>query len=326
MEHGHLPTFSVVIAAYQAAAFVGRAVRSALDQEPPPIEVIVGDDGSTDDLSGALAPFGSAVRCVRIEHAGEAAAKNAAAAVVTGDFLAFLDADDRFLPGRLAAIGRLAAERPEVDVITTDAHLVHDGRVVGRCYTDEHRFAEHDQRKAILARNFVFGLAAVRRARFEEVGGFDPEVAYTTDWDLWVRLVLSGSVVALVPEVLAEYHLHDASMSARRAAMSRGRLQTLARAAARADLTDGERAVVVEAMRVERAKLARHELSDALAGGGAGDARRAACAVAVSSGHSPLLRLKALMAAVAPAVAARRVRSDHERSFTTVGDRRLPRP
>jgi GT2 family glycosyltransferase len=94
---------------------------------------------------------------------------------------------------------------PTLDVITTDAHLVHAGEIVGRCYGPGHSFASTDQRTAILRGNFVFGLAAVRRTRFAEIGGFDPAVDYTTDWDLWIRLVFTGSRIGLVDEPLAEY-------------------------------------------------------------------------------------------------------------------------
>jgi glycosyltransferase involved in cell wall biosynthesis len=319
------PTFSVLIAAYESAGFIHDAVQSALDQEPPPLELIVGDDGSTDDLAGALAPFGTAVRVVRIEHAGEAAAKNAAAAAATGHFLAFLDADDRFLPGRLAAIGQLAAEEPDLDVITTDAYLVHDGRVLDRCYGPGHAFAPADQRSAILRTNFVLGLSAVRRSRFVEVGGFDTSVLYTTDWELWIRLIFSGSRVGIVPKPLAEYRLHGASMSARRAAMSRGRLDTLARAAARSDLSDGERAILEETRRREQARLAREMLKQELSNGTRSSARRRALRLLVSADQPFATRLKALASLLAPGTVSRQLQAEDARSFVTVGDRRLQR-
>jgi glycosyltransferase involved in cell wall biosynthesis len=319
------PSFSVIIAAYQAAAFVGDAVRSALDQDPPPLEVIVGDDGSTDDLRGALAEFGSQIRCVRIDHAGEAAAKNAAAAAAVGDFLAFLDADDRFLPGRLATLGAFAAQHPDVDIITTDAYLVHKGEIVGRCYGDGHRFASSNQREAILQRNFVLGLAGVKRPRFADVGGFDTSILYTTDWDLWLRLIFTGSRVALIPEPLGEYRLHADAASTRRAAMSRGRLETLSRAAARTDLTAREREILDENRRRELAVLAREELRETLLGVSPTRARREAARIVVSSHQPASIRIKALAALIAPGVARRQLQGAGKRSFVTVGDRRLPR-
>jgi glycosyltransferase involved in cell wall biosynthesis len=318
------PRFSVVIAAYQAAGFIGVAVRSALEQVPPPHEVIVADDGSTDDLAAALVGFGDAVHVVRITHGGEAAAKNAGAGVATGDFIAFLDADDRFLPGRLAALSTLAVARPELDVITTDAYLIHDGEIVGRCYGPGHRFASGDQRTAILQRNFVLGLSAVRRSRFAEVGGFDPTVEYTTDWELWMRLILSGSEVGFIDEPLAEYRLHAGSMSARRAAMSRGRLTSLARAEARTDLSVDERATLAETRRTEEARLRRDELKERLLDSPPSGARRAALRVAVAPRQSLSARLKSVVALGVPGLVSRRLRASERGSFVTVGDRRLP--
>jgi len=319
------PTFSVVVAAYNAAATIGDAVRSALEQEPPPLEIVVGDDESTDDLTGALAVFGDAVRVVRIEHGGEGAAKNAAARLARGDFLAFLDADDRFLPGRISALSALARERPDVDILTTDAYLVYRDRRLGRCYGEGHAFADVDQRTAILRGNFILGLSAVRRTRFLEVGGFDPTVAYTVDWELWMRLILSGSRAALIDEPLAEYRLDASSMSARRAEMSRGRLDSLARAARRDDLTTEELEVLAATRRSEQERLVREELRAALAREDVPAARRAAVRLLRASGQSVPTRLKALASAVAPAAASRRIRREDEETFVTVGDRRLPR-
>lgn len=318
-----MPTFSVVIAAYQAAEVIGTAIASALEQEPPPLEVIVGDDGSTDDLAGAVAPFASAVRVVRIEHGGEAAAKNAAAGAATGDVLAFLDADDRFLPGRLAAIAARFDEDPTLDAVTTDAWLVHGGEVLGRCYGEQHRFVADDQRVAILRRNFVLGLAAIRRPVFDALGGFDPTIRHTTDWDLWVRLIHGGSRVGFIDEPLAEYRLHPASMSANRAAMSRGRLETLARALSRGGLTDEERAVALESQRLERAVLRWEELKAALRDGRS--VRPAAARVVTGPDHPLAARAKAALALAAPRLVARQQRSATGDGFETVGGRRLAR-
>lgn len=314
-----------MIAAYQAADFIPDAIRSALDQVPAPHEVVVADDGSTDELADALAPFGAAVQLTRIPHGGEAAAKNAGAAGATGDFIAFLDADDRFLPGRLAALSALALAQPELDVITTDAYLVHEGAIVGRCYGPGHRFVDGDQRTAILQRNFVLGLSAVRRSRFTEVGGFDPTVEYTTDWELWMRLILSGSRVGFIDEPLAEYRLHASSMSARRAAMARGRLASLARAEARTDLSPGERTTLEASKRAEGIRLAREELKEALLLGPPSTARRAALRLVASNDQALETRAKSLAALLLPGLVANRLRAADRDSFMTVGDRRLRR-
>src|SRR5206468_2811881 len=85
------------------------------------------------------------------------------ASVVTSDFVAILDADDVYFPERLEALGELAAARPDLDILTSDAYLELNGRRIRRCYEGGWTFEVEDQRRAILERNFIFGLAAVRR-------------------------------------------------------------------------------------------------------------------------------------------------------------------
>lgn len=320
-----MTTFSVVIAAYQAADVVGAGVQSALEQSPPPLEVIVSDDGSTDDLAGALSGFGSAVRMTRIEHGGEAAAKNAGASLATGDFLAFLDADDRFLPGRLQAFGELLSGDSGPDVITTDAFLVHNGAAFGRAYGEGYRFVHEGQREAIMHRNFVLGNAAIRRSRFLEVGGFDPAIRYTTDWDLCIRLILSGARVAYIDKPLAEYHVHPGSMSANRIAMSEGRLDTIRKTAQRSDLSAQERKALESARESEEVRLAREVMKLALLEHRIQDARLAAREVFRSRRQPLKARAKGgLVFLVAPLI-SRLHRLTHRGTFATVGDQRFKR-
>jgi GT2 family glycosyltransferase len=298
------PTFSVVIAAYQAAAFVGAAVESALAQTRPPFEVIVSDDGSTDDVAGALEAWRDRIVLLRNVHGGEAAAKNAGAAAAAGEFVVLLDADDVYLPGRLEALGELAAARPDLDILTTDACLEVAGEVVRRCYTDSWPFPVDDQRGAILARNFVFGHAAVRRERLLAVGGFDPAMG-VPDWECWIRLVLAGARVGLVAEPLSRYRLRESGLSSDRLAHSRAYVAALEKTRGHPGLTVGEREKITEALRLRRRELAQEEAEAALLEGRA-DARRRAAKVALAGGAPLLTRAKATLAAVAP-WAARRV-------------------
>src|SRR5438046_1126481 len=95
------PDFSVVIPAYNAAATIGDAVESALTQTLAPHEVIVCDDGSTDDLDGALSPYRNRIVLIIKKNGGEGSAKATASAAATGDFVVVLDADDVFAAERL---------------------------------------------------------------------------------------------------------------------------------------------------------------------------------------------------------------------------------
>jgi GT2 family glycosyltransferase len=310
LEPAKAPTFSVVIAAYQAAGFAGEAVESALAQTSPPLEVIVSDDGSTDDLAAALAPWRDRIVLLRNEHRGEAAAKNAGATAAAGEFVVLLDADDVYLPERLEALGELAAARPDLDLLTTDAFLEVAGEVVRRCYTDSWPFPVDDQRGAILARNFVFGHAAVRRGRLLAVGGFDPAMG-VPDWECWIRLVLAGARVGLVPEPLSRYRLRETGLSSDRRAHLRAYVTALEKTERHPGLTPAERDGVTTGLRLRRRQLEHEEAETALLEGRA-DARRRAARIALTSGSSPATRAKAALAAVAPG-AARRVLARRER-------------
>lgn len=300
---GRQPSFSVIIAAYQAAEFVGDAIRSALDQTLPPFEVIVCDDGSTDGTDRVVESFDRPVRLVRRGNGGEGAAKDTAARAAEGDFVVLLDADDLWLPSRLAALAELAGSRPDLDILTTDAWMVAGERRVGRVYHEGWRFAVSDQPLAILERNFVFGGAAVRREALLAAGGFDPAARWTADWECWIRMIVAGARVGLDDRPLALYRLHEGALSSNRARLLRGRVRTLEKAR-RLALDARERAALERsidhhdrAALVEEARQAAR-LREA-------DARRLSWEVARDRRFDSVTRLKAAAAALSPMIAAR---------------------
>jgi hypothetical protein len=298
------PTFSVVIAAYQAAGTVAEAIESALGQSRRPSEVVVCDDGSTDGTPAVLEAFGGSIRTFRQPNGGESSAKNAAVRAARGDYVVVLDADDLFLPRRIEAMAWLAEQRPDLDILTTDAVVEADGLPVRRAYHEGWRFPAADQRAAILDRNFVFGLCAVRRKRWLQSGGFDEDLALTADWEFWQRLILGGSAVGLVDVPLARYRLTSGTLSSDRVRLVQARLEVLARAAARPDLSRGERRVVARAQRRERADLRARLAAAALTGGGR--PRLRAAAVVLGRGSRPRARFGALVAVASPVLARRR--------------------
>jgi glycosyltransferase involved in cell wall biosynthesis len=307
LERGHVPTFSVIVVAFQAAETVGEAVESALAQTLPPHEVIVCDDGSTDDLEGALRPFGSRIRFLRQEHRGVGAARRTATAAASGEFLVVLDADDAFEPTRLEALGDAAAARPDLDVLTTDAVYEVDGVAVHRCYSSAAEFEIAEQRRAILLRNFIFGAAAVRRSRLLEIGGYDGTFLRLEDWDCWIRLLLSGSAAGLVHEPLYRYRIRRGSLSWDRRAGLRQRIAMLERVRTNPHLRSEERPLLEHAIAVTRSRALAEEAEEALLGARP-DARRLLVSVAAARGTSARMRAAAVAALVAPGLAARRLR------------------
>jgi len=305
------PTFSVVIAAYQAAGTIGDAIESALAQTHPPVEIIVSDDGSSDDLDGALAPYRERIVVLRNEHRGPGAARNAALRRATGEFVAILDADDVFEPGRLAALAGLAKSRPELDILATDAVLERVGKDVGRFYREDFRFPEANQRREILRRCFVCA-PAVRRARLESVGGFDEswEIAIAEDWDCWLRAILDGARAGFVPEPLLRYRLGETNLTGNPVRSRRARVRVMEKAAARPDLSADERRYLARALAIRRWQLVEAELAEGVATEDR-ETRGAAFAFAWRRGISMRVRAKAAAYALSPRLTTRALRRRH---------------
>jgi glycosyltransferase involved in cell wall biosynthesis len=209
------PTVSVVIPAYNHARYLAEAVESALGQTLPAVEVIVVDDGSTDETPQVLARHRARVRIVRQANRGVSAARNAGASLAQGDLLAFLDADDVWLPQKLEAQAARFADDPELGLVHCAVEDIDaEGRALRTC-TDgmEGRVAEE---MLLFRRAVILGGgsgAVVTRARFHETGGFDESLGTSADWDLHHRIARRAPV-GFVPRVLLRYRVHGANMHA----------------------------------------------------------------------------------------------------------------
>jgi hypothetical protein len=300
------PTFAIVITAYEAAGTIAAAVESALAQTRPAEELIVVDDGSNDDLAGALVPYMDRIELVRRENGGGAAARNTGAEAARSDFMAVLDADDAYRPRRLEAIAALAEQRPELDLVTTDARLLAQGKPVGTFATFT-PFIWENQRTAIFWTCFVGGWPAVRLSRLDSIGGFDEQMRIAYDWDCWLRCILDGGGAGFVDEPYYDYVLHQGSLSASRAPSLWERARLLEKAAANPSLRDEERPELERALRMHRSRAVDAETQAAVYGEGerAGLAR-----LAVAPRLESRARLGAALGFLAPPLARRLVHED----------------
>jgi len=300
------PSFAIVITAYEAAGTIAAAVDSALAQTRPAEELIVVDDGSNDDLAAALAPYMDRIQLVRRENGGGAAARNTGAEAARSDFMAVLDADDAYHPRRLEAIAALADERPELDLVTTDARLLAQGKAVGTfaTYTP---FVWENQRTAIFWTCFVGGWPAIRLSRLEAIGGFDEQMRIAYDWDCWLRCILDGAGAGFVEDPYYDYVLHQGSLSASRAPSLWERARLLEKAQDNPNLREDERPELKRALRMHRSRAVDAETQAALYGGGgqAGLAR-----LALAPRLEPRVRLGAALGFLAPPLARRLVHED----------------
>jgi glycosyltransferase involved in cell wall biosynthesis len=302
LEPGPAPTFSVVVAAHDAAGTISEAVKSAIAQTLPPLEVIVVDDGSTDGTRDALEPYLERIVYIRKQRGGAASARNAALEQARGDFLAVLDADDAYLPGRLDALTHLAVVRPDLDILCTDAFLEVERRP-GGTFSEVCAFAITDQRSAILERCFCVA-PAYRRTTLLDAGGFDESLRTGSDWECVIRLLYRGAVAGAVNEPLYRYRLHDRSLTSDRVRTLRDRVGLLERVGQTTGLDNRERVVLANSLSAQRAYLGLTEAEAALRSRSR-DARRRAIAAARMPRVALRSRAAFLAAAVAPEAAAR---------------------
>jgi hypothetical protein len=317
-----VPTFSVVIAAHDAAGTIGEAVESALGQTLPPLEVIVVDDGSTDGTMAALESYLDRIVWIRKERGGAASARNAALEHAHGDFLAVLDADDAYLPERLEALTELAVERPDLDILCTDAFLEVERRPA-KTFSEGCAFEIVDQRAAILERCFCIA-PAYRRTTLIDAGGFDESLRTGSDWECVIRLVFSGAGAGAVDEPLYRYRLHDRSLTSDRVRTLRERIALLEQVGQVTTLDKRERVVLATSLAEQRAYLALTEAESALRSR-SHDARRRALAAARMPAVSLRSRVAVLAAAVAPEAAARALERREARRGHSRLRRTLPR-
>lgn len=208
------PRVSVVIPAYNAAWCLRRAIDSALAQTFDSREIVVIDDGSDDDTPAVLASYGTRIRALRQQNAGLSRARNAGITAARGRYVAFLDADDWWLPGKLERQVALLDADPGLVFCSTAAELQDEhGRVLNTWTCGNSRAPVLE---AIFAQNaYVAGSGSavmVRRDAIVETGGFDPDLPSLEDIDMWMRLAARGGY-ACVPEVLTVVFRRAGSMS-----------------------------------------------------------------------------------------------------------------
>lgn len=207
---------SVVIPAREAAATISRALDSVLAQDPPPLEMIVVDDASRDATAAIVA--GYAAHGVRLLHldepAGAAAARNAGIDAAAGNLVAFQDADDEWLPGKLARQLEVLDSDPRIAFVACDCRLIAaDGHDLGPLYGGQVPAAGPAAWRGLLARNTIATPSVlVRRMALLEAGGFDPTLPVAEDQDMWIRLALHGHL-GYVDAPLVRVHVTSGSLS-----------------------------------------------------------------------------------------------------------------
>ncbi len=218
---------SVIITCYNQAAFLGQAVESVRRQTFRDCEVVIVDDGSTDDTRVVAGRF-PGIRYVRQDNQGLAAARNTGFRESRGAYVVFLDADDRLLPVALEAGVASIEARPECAFVSGHyRRIALDGSFLG---WGPRACVERDHYVTLLRRNYIGMHATVlfRRDAIEDAGGYDRHLRACEDYDLFLRIARTRPVHCH-DRVVAEYRRHDSNMSLDMRLMLRASLGTLRR-------------------------------------------------------------------------------------------------
>jgi len=237
------PSVAAVIPVYNGAAFVADAIESVLAQTHPVAECIVVDDGSTDATAEVVARFGPPVRLIRQANSGVSAARNRGVAATGTRYVAFLDADDAWAPEKLERQLAAAADLDRPGLVMCDLEQFGEGGAdLGRVAM---RPGPGTLRDMVLFEGVetvsCSSTALLERALFDALGGFDPRLSQSADWDFLARACLAGPVVA-VPEPLVRYRVHGANMSRNVGLLERDMTYAFAKLFARDDLPEDVRA------------------------------------------------------------------------------------
>jgi hypothetical protein len=202
-------TVSVIIPTYNRAGLVTAAIESALEQSRVPDEILVIDDGSTDDTLEVLSQFSAPVRVVSQPNRGRSAARNAGLAAAASDAVIFLDSDDLLLPKTIERCAGLLERQPEVDVVYGDAEMIDaQGRPMG-LYSDRMPGTRPSGNiLGELARRCCLTISSmVRRSALSDIS-FEGEMEFGEDYDFW-RQLAAQSLFAYIDQPLMCYRHHE---------------------------------------------------------------------------------------------------------------------
>jgi len=227
------PTISIITPAYNASDFLPQTVASALAQTYRDFELLIVDDGSTDDTRDIAKSWERTDRRIRVltrPHGGPSAARNTAIAHAQGSYFALLDSDDLWHPSFLDAQIRILTSESAVDVVTGNAYNLggaRDGQPVNPAGTS---CRELSLREILEHENSVFVMSVFRRAVVERIAGFDERLPLNEDYDFWIRAAHAGFTFVRNPVPLGHYRRRPDSISANEIQMVTGIMRVFRKA------------------------------------------------------------------------------------------------
>ena len=248
--------------AYNVAAYIGETLDSVFGQTFTDYELIVINDGSPDtvDLEHKLEPYMNRINYIKQQNLGAGAARNEGLRAARGEFIAFLDADDVWLPNYLEAQMTFIREH-DYDLVCADAMHFGDSPLAGTTYMEAYMHAAAPSGEVTFLgllsakQSLITSGVVARRSHIVDVGLFDEGLRNSQDFDLWLRLLRRGSRSAYQRQLLLRYRCHESSLSGDEINRTARQLRVYDKIEKSLDLTPEERPSVLGAIDTRRALL-----------------------------------------------------------------------
>jgi glycosyltransferase involved in cell wall biosynthesis len=221
------PRVSIVMPVYNGACFIAEALASVQSEPGIDLEIIVVDDGSTDETTRVVSSISERdqrIRLLQCEHRGVSPTRNVGVTAATGEYVTFLDSDDVCPPGRIARQAKKLAGRPDAAAVIGETLLFEE-------LAENFQPAPGTRYLQILT--VTLHSALFRRDVFDKLGLFDETLAFSEDFDFFLRLAEAEAPLVIETEIASLYRRHPASMTTNTNAVKAGMLAALQRSLAR---------------------------------------------------------------------------------------------
>ena len=247
------PEVSVIIPTFNRPAMLLEAIDSVLAQSIDSFELIVIDDGSTDETAEHLTRLAETIRIERIDHSGPAAARNRAVALARAPLITFLDSDDLWSPSKLERQLAFMRANPACAISQTNETWIRNGRRVNPGVRHRKRAGDIfvDSLRTCL---ISMSATMMRTDLFRSLGGFDDQMTAAEDYDLWLRILIDHTAGLLDEPLVTRRGGHPDQASATTPALDRFRILAVTKLLADDRLSETRRAAVVEVL-IEKCRI-----------------------------------------------------------------------
>ncbi|MYH70344.1 MAG: glycosyltransferase [Gammaproteobacteria bacterium] len=240
-------SISVIIPTYNRAHLLPRCLNSVVSQELKPLEIIVVDDGSTDSTRDLVRRDYPGIRLIPQENRGVSAARNAGIGAARGEWLAFIDSDDSWLPGKLNRQMQTVSEARDINIVHTDEIWIRNGVRVNP-HVKHRKYGGFIFKYCLPLCVISPSSVMIHRRVFDRVGLFDETLPVCEDYDLWLRICARMPVAFVCESLITKYGGHPDQLSTRYRGMDRFRIRSLDRILNEVELEPSDREAAIDTL------------------------------------------------------------------------------